>query len=226
MNFEDRVDMTGIIASVDNYTFENKQKDKFVKVTLKVPRFSENYDEVPAILPAKLLVHDSLKIGDKIHVSGSIRTRDYEEKGHHVAVFAYIDDFEILTDEQYDSCEYHNRVFLDGTVCRETNLRKTNSGRIITDVMVAFNRRICGNKKSSKKSHESYYIPCIAWGANAKAAAKLRPGDNISLVGRFQSRLYRRKADILNDIHIAYEVSILDYSLKEDTKTARAAEEK
>ena len=225
MRFQDKVELAGIVTSCEKeYEHEDvktRLKEVFYRVLLNVPRFSNNYDSVPLVVSGKLLVHTELEPGTYIKVEGSIRTRDYDEKQHHVAVFAYIDDLNVITEEEFKNIENPNRVYLDGTVCRETSPRHTNSGRVITDIILAHNRWFPTRtlRKLKGVSHESYYIPCIAWGPNAKAAAKLHAGDSISITGRFQSREYRRKSDKLNNVHVAYEVSIINYSLINDKES-------
>ncbi|HSH35286.1 single-stranded DNA-binding protein, partial [Schnuerera sp.] len=68
-----------------------------------------------------------------------------------------------------------------------------------SDLLVAVNRAY----------NKTYYIPCIAWGRNARFCEKLLVGDHIKIWGRIQSREYQKKYN--NDeveTKIAYEVSI------------------
>ena len=61
----------------------------------------------------------------------------------------------------------------------------------------------------SRAYNKSDYIPCIAWGRNARYASTFEVGDNIKIWGRVQSRVYQKK---LSEDHIeervAYEVSV------------------
>ena len=57
--------------------------------------------------------------------------------------------------------------------------------------------------------NKSDYIPCIAWGRNARYSESLNVGDNIKVWGRVQSRMYQKKLDTDEIIEkTAYEVSI------------------
>ena len=57
--------------------------------------------------------------------------------------------------------------------------------------------------------NKSDYIPCIAWGRNARFSSSLEVGDNLKIWGRIQSRDYQKKVDETNSItKTAYEVSI------------------
>lgn len=77
--------------------------------------------------------------------------------------------------------------------------RTTPLGREITDILLAVNR-LYG---------KSDYIPCIAWGRNARFASTFQIGDNIKIWGRVQSRDYQKKLeDGRVEIRTAYEVSI------------------
>ena len=57
--------------------------------------------------------------------------------------------------------------------------------------------------------NKSDYIPCIAWGRNARFVKNLQVGDKIALSGRIQSREYQKR---LSEVEVktmtAYEVSI------------------
>ena len=226
MTYNNRLDIAGEISDIQSeYVYEDKntgRKENFYRISLRAPRLSENYDEVPIIVPEKLLIHNNLGIGAKIRANGSIRTKNINENGRHVSVFAFANDVIKLSEEEYDALGSHNIVSLDGTICNDTKMRQTHSGRKVSDLIIAFNRELVGTKekKNSKLRVKSYYVPCIAWGALAKAAEKLKKGDQISLSGRFQSRAYRKKDDLLND-YVAYEVSIQDYSVLKEGGTAQ-----
>ena len=221
MNQLNEINIAGVVEAIEEaYTKHNKitEKDeKFYTITLQVPRLSDTCDKVPVVAPEKLVQHIDAKIGDKIAVLGTMRTRSYDEgKNHHVSIYAYADDLFALSDEEYDDIPSRNVVRVEGVVCKTPNYRTTKSGRIITDLIVA-NNRMCYRKAIGKKRghmiRKSSYFPCIVWGNNAKAAKHLQVGDVISLTGRFQSRVYRRKTDTF-ETHTAYEISILDYTVE------------
>ena len=71
--------MTGIVSDIEKeYQFHDKKygrKESFYRILLKVPRFSENYDEVPVIVPHKLLAHEDISVGSYVRMTGSVRTR-------------------------------------------------------------------------------------------------------------------------------------------------------
>lgn len=210
MSTENKVKLVGIITEIQNEIIYT-DKD-YVRISLKIPRFSENFDEVLVIAERSFL--GAIKINDKICVKGTIRTKDYRENDKkHVFVFAYADEIINLSEDEYNSCKQHNSVILSGFICRDTNFRRTNSGRIISDIMLAFNRDLLVKDEENgyKKYHESYYIPCVAWGVGAKKASKLKVGESILIKGRFQSRKYRKKDTLPGDFLTAYEVSIISF---------------
>ena len=64
---------------------------------------------------------------------------------------------------------------------------------------------------------KSDYIPCIAWGRNARFSEKLEVGEHIKIWGRVQSREYQKKVNEDNSItKVAYEVSISKMEISEE----------
>ena len=77
--------------------------------------------------------------------------------------------------------------------------RTTPFKREICDVLLAVNRAY----------NKSDYIPCIAWGRNARYVNTLSVGDHIVLSGRIQSREYvKMLPDGTQETRTAYEVSV------------------
>ena len=56
--------------------------------------------------------------------------------------------------------------------------------------------------------NKSDYIPCIAWGRNARYTVNLEVGSNIKIWGPGQSRKYQKKIGDDLEERVAYEVSI------------------
>jgi single-stranded DNA-binding protein len=92
-----------------------------------------------------------------------------------------------------------NSILLSGYICKPPVYRTTPFNREIADVLIAVNRAY----------NKSDYIPCIAWGRNARFVKNLGVGDRIAVSGRIQSREYQKK---LSETEIktmtAYEVSV------------------
>ena len=104
-----------------------------------------------------------------------------------------------------DEIKFSNQINLTGYVCKEPIYRTTPFGREITDVLIAVNRAY----------NKSDYLPCIAWGRNARFMGDLEIGSKIELAGRIQSRKYTKKISETEVItKTAYEVSISNVCLK------------
>jgi single-stranded DNA-binding protein len=100
-----------------------------------------------------------------------------------------------------------NYIELCGYVCKPPVFRVTPFNREIADVLIAVNRAY----------NKSDYIPCIAWGRNARFASHLSVGDKITIVGRIQSREYQKVLeDGSEETRTAYEISISRISIAEE----------
>ena len=101
--------------------------------------------------------------------------------------------------EEFTDYTKTNQIFLDGYICKIPIYRKTPLGREIADILLAVNRPY----------GKSDYIPCIAWGRNARYAAGFEVGARVRIWGRVQSREYTKKlSDSECEKRIAYEVSV------------------
>ena len=103
--------------------------------------------------------------------------------------------------------ENQNDIYLEGFVCKKPNYRQTPFGREISDLLVAVNRAY----------NKSDYIPCIAWGRNAKYCESFEVGEKIRVYGRVQSREYEKKDENGNATKkVAYEISVAKLEKVED----------
>ena len=92
-----------------------------------------------------------------------------------------------------------NEVTLNGYICKKPIYRQTPFGREISDLLLAVNRAY----------NKSDYIPCIAWGRNARFCENIQVGTEVKIVGRVQSRTYEKKyEDGRVETKVAYEVSV------------------
>lgn len=182
--------------------------EQFYCIMLDVIRLSEKIDMVPVIVSEKLLFNNEIVPGQFITVQGQIRTKNYKKGSSRskLLVFGYASDVNHITAYELLATEIKNQILIEGYICKLPTHRRTNTGRIITDLLVACNRQYS----------KSDYIPCITWGINAKMAKSLLVGDKIRFTGRFQSREYRRKNDEIGVVNTAYEVSISDLEILVD----------
>lgn len=170
--------------------------ETFNKFTLKVPRLSENYDEIIITVSERLAEPDELIPGTDIKITGQFRSyNNYQESGNRLILTVFAKTLEMCNDIETEP----NTIFLNGYICKTPVYRTTPFGREICDILVAVNRQY----------GKSDYIPCITWGRNAKFTENLQIGTNIKIWGRIQSRNYRKKIDDENFVDkIAYEVSV------------------
>ena len=101
--------------------------------------------------------------------------------------------------EKFTDYTKTNQIFLDGYICKAPVYRKTPLGREIADLLLAVNRPY----------GKSDYIPCIAWGRNARFASGFEVGTRVRVWGRVQSREYTKKlSETECEKRVTYEVSI------------------
>ncbi len=185
--------VVGDIESDFSYSHES-YGECFYCFMVKIPRLSDCSDIITVTVSERILCDEKYKIGDRIKIVGQFRSyNNYTDVGNKLILTLFAKTMEKVYDEKY-----LNEIILNGFLCKEPVYRTTPFGREITDILLAVNRT----------HNKSDYIPCIAWGRNAKFAQKLQVGDNIIITGRMQSRKYQKKLD--NDIitRIAYEISI------------------
>ena len=109
-----------------------------------------------------------------------------------------------------------NEVTLTGYICKKPIYRKTPFGREIADVLLAVNRAY----------NKSDYIPCIAWGRNARFCENMQVGTELKIIGRVQSRAYEKKhEDGTIENRMAYEVSVGSLEVAGEGNTTNKAEE-
>ena len=182
--------------------------EKFYIFDLSVPRLSGNADIIPITISERLLVERDIEIGNNITIEGQFRSyNSYENERNKLilTVFAKEITFSDESEEFQPTKEnVSNEVILTGYICKKPIYRKTPFGREIADLLLAVNRAY----------NKSDYIPCIAWGRNARFCENVPVGTEIRIIGRVQSRQYEKKyEDGTSEIKVAYEVSIASLEL-------------
>jgi len=171
----------------------------FYRFEVEVYRLSDASDILPVTVSERIIDRASLSVGTCVYINGQIRSyNNYVEadKKNKLVLTVFARDIDVYGEY---SGENPNDVYLDGYICKPPVYRATPLGREITDLLVAANRLY----------NKSDYIPCIAWGRNARYASRLIVGENIRIWGRMQSRQYQKRhenGDVLEKT--AYEVSI------------------
>ena len=179
--------------------------ERFYIFNLSIPRLSGNNDIIPITVSERLIKEDTLQEGKKLLVKGQFRSyNSYENEKNRLILTVFAKDI-IEVEENEEENEMvkkdtiTNEVVLVGYICKKPIYRQTPFGREISDILLAVNRAY----------NKSDYIPCIAWGRNARFCQNLEIGSQVKVVGRVQSRTYEKKhEDGTTENRIAYEVSI------------------
>ena len=177
--------------------------EKFYIFDLSVPRLSGNSDIIPITISERLLIERDINIGDNITIEGQFRSyNSYENEKNKLILTVFAKEIKFYNeDDEFQPSKENisNEVTLVGYICKKPIYRKTPFGREIADLLLAVNRAY----------NKSDYIPCIAWGRNARFCENVAVGTEIKIVGRVQSRQYEKKyEDGTSEMKVAYEVSI------------------
>ena len=172
--------------------------EKFYLFKLKVKRLSENFDLINITISERFFPIVAPKSGDLVQIHGQFRSyNNFSNVGNRLVLTVFVKEIEYLT--SIDETDNPNKIFLNGYVCKAPIYRTTPFMREITDILLAVNR---GYNKSD-------YIPCIAWGRNAKYAESIEVGTNLKIWGRIQSREYQKKiSDEEFETKTAFEISV------------------
>ena len=198
MNYElinnNKVYLSGTVEDRPVFSHETFG-EAFYEVNLLVPRLSNHLDRVPVTVSEKLLSGGRFEIGKYVFIKGQFRSYNKLEDGKSKLMLT------VFVREIVDFVEDMNPnvIEITGYICKEPTYRTTPFKREICDVLIAVNRAY----------NKSDYLPCIAWGRNARFVKNLEIGKKINIVGRIQSREYQKKLEDGESVtRIAYEVSI------------------
>ncbi len=205
-----RVYVRGEIVSTARYSHEI-YGEGFYEMDVMIKRLSGQADVLPITVSERLIQEKDLQVGKTISAIGQFRSYNklVENKSKlMLTVFAR----DIVENEENKN---PNSITLSGYVCKEPVYRTTPFNREIADVLLAVNRAY----------NKSDYIPCIAWGRNARFVKNLQVGDFLTINGRIQSREYQKKFSE-DDVRTmtAYEVSINKLSTEEENFVSREEE--
>ncbi|MBR2340833.1 MAG: single-stranded DNA-binding protein [Clostridia bacterium] len=167
----------------------------FYEFFVKINRLSGQADVLPITLSERLIQDGMLEKGKTICAEGQFRSYNKLENGKsRLMLTVFVRE---LLKEIPD--RNPNNILLSGYICKPPVYRTTPFNREIADVLVAVNRAY----------NKSDYIPCIAWGRNARFVKNLGVGDRVAISGRIQSREYQKRYTD-DDVRTmtAYEVSV------------------
>ena len=181
---------------VSDATFSHEvYGEGFYEFFVKVMRLSGQADILPVTISERLIQDGMLSKGKTLCALGQFRSYNKLENGRSrlmLTVFVR----ELLEELPEKS---PNSILLSGYICKPPVYRTTPFNREIADVLIAVNHAY----------NKSDYIPCIAWGRNARFVKNLAVGDRLAVSGRIQSREYQKK---LSEAEVktmtAYEVSV------------------
>ena len=194
--------LVGEITSEKKFSHEI-YGESFYVFNVEVARLSNATDIIPITISERLITNFDLSIGKKILVEGQFRSYNtYENERSRLVLTVFAKEIREYNEEQEreDGQEkVSNEVVLSGYICKKPIYRQTPFGREISDLLLAVNRAY----------NKSDYIPCIAWGRNARFCQDMQTGTEVKVIGRVQSRQYEKKyEDGTSEIKIAYEVSV------------------
>lgn len=198
MNYEEmnnnRVLLTGKVTEEARFSHE-VFGEGFYEIKLEVPRLSMQTDVLPVTISERLLSCHDASVGATLSIIGQFRSYNkLEQERSRLMLTVFARDVSESDDEPNP-----NVIELEGYICKPPLYRTTPFKREICDILLAVNRAY----------NKSDYIPCIAWGRNARYVNALSVGDRIAVQGRIQSREYQKMGeDGVQITKTAYEVSI------------------
>ena len=192
-----KVTVIGQVISPFTYSHE-VFGEGFYMVDLAVNRLSDQEDIIPLMVSERLIDVNQDYRGRTMEATGQFRSYNrHEGSKNRLVLSVFVRELCFL--EEFTDYTKTNQIFLDGYICKEPIYRKTPLGREIADLLIAVNRPY----------GKSDYIPCIAWGRNARYASAFQVGSRIRIWGRVQSREYTKKlSEAESEKRIAYEVSV------------------
>lgn len=222
----DKVVDTNMVTIVGKITTEKEFSHEmygegFYVFDLEVPRLSDFVDILPVTISERLFVNINLVPGTYVVVEGQLRSYNrYVNNSNRLLLTVFARDIYMPQDEEElnELLKKPNEIFIDGYICKPPIYRTTPFGREITDLLVAVNRPY----------NKSDYIPCIAWGRNARFCEKLLVGDHIRLWGRVQSREYQKRlSNGETESKTAFEVSVskLEYVKNDNNREEKVTNE-
>ena len=191
--------VTVIGQVVSDFTFSHEVfGEGFYMVDLAVNRLSDQEDIIPLMISERLVDVTRSYQGMTLEAEGQFRSYNrHEGSKNRLVLSVFVRELRFL--EEFTDYTKTKQLCLDGYICKEPIYRKTPLGREIADLLIAVNRPY----------GKSDYIPCIAWGRNARYASAFEVGSRVRIWGRVQSREYTKKlSEAESEKRVAYEVSV------------------
>ena len=182
--------------------------EAFYEMMLAVPRLSSHEDILPITISERLMTDREIGAGSFICAEGQFRSYNKIEYGKSRLMLT------VFVRELLDAPPVSpNHIELEGYICKPPVYRTTPFKREICDILLAVNRAY----------NKSDYIPCIAWGRNARFVKSIAVGQKIYITGRIQSREYQKKlSETEFETKTADEISVNKILFDGDAATAAA----
>lgn len=189
-----KVRLSGFVETKPAFSHE-LYGEGFYEFLLKVPRLSQQCDIIPVTVSERLMNGVDFSAGARLSVNGQFRSYNKLVDGKSkLMLTVFVRDFYVAEPD-----ENPNEVELCGYICKAPIYRTTPFNREICDLLIAVNRAY----------NKSDYIPCIAWGRNARFVRDIEIGQKLQISGRIQSRQYTKKlSEEISETRTAYELSI------------------
>lgn len=202
------VELCGALAAAPRFSHLSRG-ERFFIFPVETRRLSGAVDTINVVAREALLAALRIEEAERLCVQGELRSfNNRREEGPKLVITVFARALSLA-----GGGEDVNSITLRGALCKPPVLRVTPMGRDICDLMLAVNRR-CGR---------SDYLPCICWGARARAAALYGVGDAVELTGRVQSRQYIKLIEGEPVEKTAYEVSASEIRLASAARSAVGA---
>lgn len=207
MNYElmnnNKVYLFGRVASMPEFSHE-VYGEEFFLVYLAVERLSDHQDIIPITISDRLIKENNFEIGSEIAVVGQFRSYNkIENNKSRLMLTVFVREI-----VEPDATRATNEIEISGYICKTPIYRTTPFKREICDMLVAVNRAY----------NKSDYLPCIAWGRNARFVKNIEIGGSVVLTGRIQSREYQKKVNDSETVtKTAYEISVSKISNQENS---------
>lgn len=202
------VELCGALAAAPRFSHLSRG-ERFFIFPVETRRLSGAVDTINVVAREALLAALRIEEAERLCVQGELRSfNNRREEGPKLVITVFARALSLA-----GGGEDVNAITLRGALCKPPVLRVTPMGRDICDLMLAVNRR-CGR---------SDYLPCICWGARARAAALYGVGDAVELTGRVQSRQYIKLIEGEPVEKTAYEVSASEIRLAYAARSAVGA---
>jgi len=192
-----KVSVIGKIVSGFEFSHEVFGEGFYV-VDVEVNRLSDQADIIPLMISDRLIDINQDYSDSTVEAIGQFRSYNrHEGMKNRLVLSIFVREIHFI--EEFTDYTKTNQIFLDGYICKAPVYRKTPLGREIADLLLAVNRPY----------GKSDYIPCIAWGRNARYASSFEVGSRVRIWGRVQSREYTKKiSEVECEKRVAYEVSV------------------